>query len=174
MPKSKIPTGPHGQTVQRNIARLRESQNLSYAEMARRLADTGNPIAPLALRRIEHDERKVDPDDLVTIAYVLGVSPAILLQPETNQPEEDVTGPDGEPMTARELWRWIRDGGDPRADRVNLTTLLQSQPGWAVEEGPEAAQLWQRVMSWQADQTSSEELAEMFDRPKKGPARGQR
>lgn len=62
-----------------NIRRLREYRGLTYAEVARRLTATGQPIAVLGLRRIERGDRRVDVDDLFALAAVLGVEPSRLL-----------------------------------------------------------------------------------------------
>lgn len=149
MAGKKTETGPTGRAVRENTKRLREDANLTFAEMSRRLGEAGNPIPPLGLRRIESDERTVSVDDLTAIAYVLDVSPAYLLQPNTDDPTEDVVAPDGQTVTARELWRWIRDGGSISADdRIDLTALLRSQPVWAVEDGPEAEHLFEKHRRW--------------------------
>ncbi|WP_066586327.1 helix-turn-helix domain-containing protein [Corynebacterium provencense] len=149
MAGKKTLTGPTGHAVRSNISRLRDDQNLTFAELSRKLGEIGNPIPPLGLRRIENDERAVSVDDLTAIAYVLGVSPAYLLQPDTEDPAEVVTGPGGQEVTARELWRWIRDGGSVSAeDRVDLTALLRSLPTWAVEDGPEVEHLLETHRRW--------------------------
>lgn len=71
--------GGVGDTVRRRIAGLRESQNLTYAAMARLLEEAGRPLGTLALRRIEAGARRVDVDDLVAIALVLGATPNSLM-----------------------------------------------------------------------------------------------
>jgi hypothetical protein len=47
---------------------------MQYQELAERLEKVGRPIPVLGLRRIESEERRVDADDLVDWAIVLGVS----------------------------------------------------------------------------------------------------
>jgi len=73
--------GPTGHTVAANVRRLREEQRLSYAEVARRLDKFGYPIATLGLAHIEKGKRRVDADDLMALAVVLGVNPNALLLP---------------------------------------------------------------------------------------------
>lgn len=65
--------GEAGQRIARNVKRLREQQKLTYVEVSNRLYAAGRPIPVLGIRRIEHGERRVDLDDLVAIAGVLGV-----------------------------------------------------------------------------------------------------
>ena len=48
-----------------NIRRFREARRLGYTELSRMLSDLGWEIAPLGLRRIEQEARRVDTDDLV-------------------------------------------------------------------------------------------------------------
>lgn len=73
-----------GRAVAANVKRLREEQNLGYAELSRRLDEQADrDIPPLGLRRIESHERRVDADDLVALAVALSVSPLTLLTPGT-------------------------------------------------------------------------------------------
>lgn len=77
----KIPLGTTGEAVRDNVTTLRKGQNLTYAEMTRRLAEIGQPIPELGLRNIERGKRKVDVDELVALSAVLGASPGALLNP---------------------------------------------------------------------------------------------
>jgi transcriptional regulator with XRE-family HTH domain len=109
--KKRIDPGPIGTAVAANIERLRESQNLSYAELSRRLDELGRPIAPLGLTRIRDSQRRVDVDDLVALALALDVSPATLLLP----PDAPIGGANGNaPVTKggadyprRQIWSWL-------------------------------------------------------------------
>lgn len=110
----RFPLGPSGETVRANIARLRTSAKFSYAELSRRLEEAGRAIAPLGLRRIESGTRRVDVDDLVALAVVLGVNPNALLMPEVigTGLHRSVTGA-GEIRTIT-AWHWARGGaGSP-------------------------------------------------------------
>lgn len=75
----RVPLGPTGEAVRANIKKIREEQNLSYAELSRRLAQVSRPMRVQGLRRIEAGERRVDVDDLVALSAALGVVPADLL-----------------------------------------------------------------------------------------------
>jgi transcriptional regulator with XRE-family HTH domain len=109
--KKQIDAGPIGSAVAANIERLRESQNLSYAELSRRLDELGRPIAPLGLTRIRDQKRRVDVDDLVALALALDVSPAtLLLLPEALVGGANGTAPvteGGADYPRRQIWRWL-------------------------------------------------------------------
>lgn len=77
------PLGSAGQQVAANIRRIREARRLTYVELSRLLAETGSSVAVLGLRRIERGERRVDVDDLVALADVLGMRPEMLWAPPT-------------------------------------------------------------------------------------------
>lgn len=79
--KQKTPLGPAGEELRRNIKRIREGQRLTFVELSERLGSIGRPIPVLGLRRIERGERRVDVDDLLALAYALGVPPVDLLVP---------------------------------------------------------------------------------------------
>ncbi|MFC8274930.1 helix-turn-helix domain-containing protein [Streptomyces sp. NPDC057271] len=106
----KTALGPTGETVRANVTRLRESQKLTYVELAGRLNDIDRPIPVLGLRRIERGERRVDADDLVALAVVFGVNPSALLLPFTVEGDTEITGVGTVPV--RLAWDWA-DGESP-------------------------------------------------------------
>lgn len=101
-------SGPTGETVRENVARLRKGAELSYAELSRELGRRGHPIPPLGLRRIESGERRVDVDDLTALAFALDVNPHALLLPHLRGDDvrREVTGQDFPAMPTDEIWRW--------------------------------------------------------------------
>jgi transcriptional regulator with XRE-family HTH domain len=109
--KKPIQPGPIGLAVAHNVEKLRESQNLSYAELSRRLTELGRPIAPLGLTRIRDRQRRVDADDLVALALALDVSPAtLLLPPEALVGGANSTAPvteGGADYPLRQIWSWL-------------------------------------------------------------------
>lgn len=108
MAGKKSEQGATGTTVAENIQRCRSNQRLGYAEMSRMLDEVGRSIPPLGLRRIESGERRVDVDDLVAIAAVLGVSPTTLMMPSTPNPDDEVvSSARPESVPAQRLWRWF-------------------------------------------------------------------
>jgi transcriptional regulator with XRE-family HTH domain len=112
--KKRTDLGPIGVAVAANIERLRKSQNLSYAELSRRLDALGRPIASLGLTRIRARERRVDVDDLVALALALGVSPTTLLLPYSDASTEAGAADGkarvtdrGEQYPLSQVWRWF-------------------------------------------------------------------
>jgi hypothetical protein len=79
---SKYPAiGEAGRNVIANIEQLRRARGLSFRDLSECLAAAGRPIVPTVLHRLSQGNRRVDADDLVAFAAVLGVSPEDLLQP---------------------------------------------------------------------------------------------
>lgn len=64
-----------------NLPRFRKARNMSQRELSVALCTAGRPISPTAINRIERSGRRVDVDDLVALAAVLGVPPGALLEP---------------------------------------------------------------------------------------------
>lgn len=108
MAGKKLDLGATGETVAANVTRLRDAAGLNYTEMSERLADAGRVISPVAVRRIESGERRVDTDDLVALALALGVSPITLLIPGNVDACDlvDITGI-SYPYTAECVWDWL-------------------------------------------------------------------
>lgn len=133
--KSSI--GPTGEAVRANIIRIREGQNLSYAEVTRRLTEAGRAIPELGLRNIERGQRKVDVDELVALAQVLGVAPITLLMPYTEQSTDSVhlTGSRG--VTSARLWEWLTAAtpldGHPETSAELWEWLMRCRPLWQIE-----------------------------------------
>jgi transcriptional regulator with XRE-family HTH domain len=75
------PIGGVGRNVIANIEQLRHARGLSFRGLSEHLGAIGRPILPSALHLLSHGKRRVDADDLVALAQVLGVSPADLLAP---------------------------------------------------------------------------------------------
>jgi transcriptional regulator with XRE-family HTH domain len=74
--------GPIGRTVTGNIERLRKARGLSLRDLAERMAEAGRPTAWTVLHRQANGGRRVDVDDLVALAEILGVKPVALLDPD--------------------------------------------------------------------------------------------
>lgn len=94
MARSKIELGATGKAVAANIKATRESQNLTFAELSRRLTAIGQPIPELGLRRIEKEERKVDVDELLAFCSIFKCTPLFLIVPPTAEKNDkgQVTG----------------------------------------------------------------------------------
>ncbi|MEV7007540.1 helix-turn-helix transcriptional regulator [Streptosporangium sp. NPDC051022] len=103
--------GPIGARVAENVRRLRANRGLSTTQISRLLGEVGRPIQPTGITKIEKQERKVDADDLIALAVVLGVNPnALLLPPVADMTEVEVTAAGVFP--AEKVWNWV-DGREP-------------------------------------------------------------
>lgn len=138
MAGKKSTIGPSGETAASNITRLREDMNLSYAELSRRLTAAGQPIPELGLRNIEKLQRKIDVDELVALAYVLGTTPSYLLLPEEKPENVEVSGTGTSAMGIEDYWWWLTSRFDPthRRPGEELTAqqifdrLVRSRPAF--------------------------------------------
>lgn len=74
MSGKKIDIGPVGVQLAKNIQTIRSAKRLQYKELSDLMEQAGRPIAPLGIRRIESQERRVDAQDLAALASVLGFS----------------------------------------------------------------------------------------------------
>jgi transcriptional regulator with XRE-family HTH domain len=73
--------GEIGHNVASNVRRLRAGQGMSTTKLSKALGDHGRPITATGITRIEWGNRAIDVDDLVALARVFNVEPAILLCP---------------------------------------------------------------------------------------------
>jgi transcriptional regulator with XRE-family HTH domain len=73
--------GPTGMQVMSNVKRLREARGLSTEKLAAAVVAIGRPMHATAITKVEKGQRRVDVDDLMALATVLGVTPAYLLVP---------------------------------------------------------------------------------------------
>ncbi|UAK35193.1 helix-turn-helix domain-containing protein [Nocardia asteroides] len=104
----KNPLGITGETVAKNVERLRKKRGLQYTELAARLEAIGRPIPTLGLRHIEAMKRRVDADDLVALAVALGTNTNALLLPPTNSPTHLVELTGSRDQTAADAWAWAQ------------------------------------------------------------------
>ena len=142
MTSSERKTGVQGATVAANVKRLMEEQNLNSGSLARKSAEIDQPteladgtavkpakLADLAIRRIVAGERKVDVDDLVLLAYALGVAPVTLMQPHTENQTEIVLTPICPTMSVM-AWDWLigqRKFGEMRWDGESHPDPVQAK-----------------------------------------------
>ncbi|CCC43388.1 helix-turn-helix domain-containing protein [Mycobacterium canetti] len=136
MAGKKLELGRTGRVVADNVFRLRDAAGLNYTELSNRLAKYERDIPPLAVRRIEEGNRRVDVDDLVGLALALDVSPSTLLMAKSKTGDDSVavTGADSG-VEARRLWRWLVAKrpliGDPDGAAV-FEFLTRAVPGWLL------------------------------------------
>jgi 8-oxo-dGTP pyrophosphatase MutT (NUDIX family)/transcriptional regulator with XRE-family HTH domain len=140
----RVPLGPIGRYLVRNLTELREEQQLTYRELSERLEQIGRPIPTLGLSRIEKGTRRVDADDLIALAIALEVSPAALVLPRDPGGEED----DAVELTERlevpgqAARRWA--AGHTPLPGADVITWRRPAFHWSVREG-ELADLRQRI-----------------------------
>ncbi|WP_106242566.1 helix-turn-helix domain-containing protein [Allonocardiopsis opalescens] len=144
MAAQKNPLGPVGEQVQANVKRIREAQNLTLAELSRRLRAVGREIPTLGLSRIEAGQRRVDADDLVALALALGVSPGALLLPAREPDTSEWPGrPPGGPEVALaaevtapwdRAWRWVH--GETPLPGTPSDQTWEARSRWLEENRP--------------------------------------
>jgi transcriptional regulator with XRE-family HTH domain len=133
--------GSAGKMLAANISRIRKRKKLSFLEVAARTEEVGQPIAVLGLRRIERGERRVDYDDLLTLAIALDTAPINLMAPAVS---DTVPYPIGkQEYGTRTVREWISGGSlrpsdpevpwaapdpDPYPGVAELSDLLQWLP----------------------------------------------
>lgn len=126
-------SGPTGEHVRRNLIRLRKARGLTTYQLAKLLADAGRPIPQSGISRIESGGRRVDVDDLTSLAAVLKVSPSALLLPLVDSPAEMIEITGSRPVDADTAWAWM-DGLRPlhlpsgNVDDALLDYVIQSRP----------------------------------------------
>lgn len=157
--------GATGRTVARNIHRLRGAT--TYKELASRLERHGRPIPTLGLRKIESGGRRVDTDDLLAIAAVLGVSPATLLMPATNDDGAEVNTSDvvsitgwSKPISARPVWDWLI-AAKPLVRGTSMAGFVQrSWPVWERRRFDEAVR---KALGGMSEQDFADEAREELE-----------
>ncbi|MFJ9440349.1 helix-turn-helix domain-containing protein [Kitasatospora sp. NPDC101235] len=140
MTTGRIEVGPSGRTVAANVKRLREARGLTLRALSAALKEHGRPLSADALNKIENGAseeprsiRRVDVDDLMALAVVLGVSPVTLLLPADARGEAEITGAGRVHGQEAWMWAWCTDpltlpDGDEEADRAVTEFLLNSRP----------------------------------------------
>jgi transcriptional regulator with XRE-family HTH domain len=150
------PLGQTGETVRKNIRRIRDSKGISGPELSAKLDELERPIPPLGIHRIESGQRRVDVDDLAVLALALNVSPAALLMPSAGHVDDQVqvTGCP-ESHNAELVWDWLvaekpltRWGSLSEGDQW-VEFVHESWPGWKVRE------LYERLYRQDAEQKRS-------------------
>ncbi|MBV8540059.1 MAG: helix-turn-helix transcriptional regulator [Pseudonocardiales bacterium] len=105
MPSRDIPPGPTGQRVAENVAALRTDRGYTKTELGRLLAGLGRPMTLDVLAKLEGQQRRVDPDDLVALALALRVTPNRLLLPGKAEDTEVQLTP-ARAASGRDVWTW--------------------------------------------------------------------
>lgn len=143
MAGKKTDIGPTAETLSKNLSRLREAKGLTYTQVSRRLAEGGRSISPLAVRRIEDGERRVDVDDLLALAIALDASPTYFLMPVTEASDEqvEVTGLKNT-VPAKQLYDFLHGehglAGRPVRVREWIQHLMLTAPNWRIDDAESA------------------------------------
>ena len=139
----RVPQGPIGAYLIKNLEQLRKARRLSYQDLSVRLREVGRPIPALGLSRIEKGTRRVDADDLVGLALALGVNPSALLLPRDTALRDVVTLTEEQNASATDAWAWA-DGRRPLPAAGPFTRSsmdLQAAVDFAANARPEWAPL---------------------------------
>lgn len=159
--------GPVGRQLIDNLRELLEARGLSFRRASAALEELGRPIPPLGLSRAMEGKRRIDVDELVALAILLGVNPSALLLPRHAAPNEDIELTPEVQQPAGPTWAWA-DGKIPLPGPAERTLAelaadfsRYARPDFIVRE-PEPAlrevfQLAARLESVQADPDSWEE-----------------
>ncbi|MFI2227080.1 MULTISPECIES: helix-turn-helix domain-containing protein [Streptomyces] len=152
-----IETGPTGQVVAANLARLRKARGLTTRQLSALLEQSGRPIPASGITRMEKKERQVTADDLAALAVVLGVSPSALLLPVDVELHDEVRITGSTPVTAYDAWQWA-DGKGPlttlgrgvESGRAYMRALMEyrlyGRPHWLMEMEDEQADEYNRLV----------------------------
>lgn len=135
--KGPIDFGPTGATAGRNVRRARNARGLSVYRLSELMTKAGRRINPDAISKLERGERRIDVDDLVALAIVLGVPLASLILPVEAEPTDMVEVTGGGMVPASQAWRWalgigpLHEGDTRRsAYEADLVFRLHGKPHW--------------------------------------------
>jgi transcriptional regulator with XRE-family HTH domain len=108
--------GPVGRNLIANVEQLRAEQGLSLNRLSVLLGEAGRAVPPLGLSRLAKGERRVDVDELVALAEVLGVTPGELLAPPgAGKPGIDHAAVRAAQDLAERIGQLLAADGDPGA-----------------------------------------------------------
>jgi 8-oxo-dGTP pyrophosphatase MutT (NUDIX family) len=152
----RVPLGPIGHYVIKNLEQLRNERGLSYRELSDKLKALGRPIPTLGLSRIEKGARRVDADDLVALALALKVNPAALLLPRSGGAEDVVDLAPHVHHSMLRAWRWM-NGEGPLPQSGDDRVTWQEIADFAAHAKPEHTPLPPAVEEIVKRYTPSEE-----------------
>lgn len=107
MANRALESGPVGERVAAQVARIRARKGWDQKQLSDRLAAVGRPMSPSVISKIEQGDRRVDADDLVALARALNVYLAGLLLPLDDSPESSVELTRGSSVPADVAWAWL-------------------------------------------------------------------
>jgi transcriptional regulator with XRE-family HTH domain len=133
--RGAVESGPTGRHVAANVRRLRDRRGLSTYQLSGALKAAGQPIAPSSITNIEAGRRRVDVDDLMALAAVLGVSPAALLLPLDDDPARTVPVTGAGDVPADEAWAWASNERPLRLPEGDTRTALWEYQLYSLPPG---------------------------------------
>lgn len=133
--RAAVEMGPTAAAVAANARRLRERRGMSTYEFSRKLREAGRPITPSAVAKIERGERRVDVDDLATLAAVLNVSPAALLLPLKDSPHQSIEITGAGEVPADVAWEWASNKRPLRLPEGDTRTELWEYQLYSLPPG---------------------------------------
>jgi hypothetical protein len=108
MAEKRRQPGPSHARVAANLRRQRLDAGLTTVEVSRRMSAVGQPVLDTGVVKTEKGDRRVDVDELVAFAAVLGCSPNLLLLPRLPPggiPADCELTP-GQTVDAADAWAW--------------------------------------------------------------------
>lgn len=81
MATKPLEIGVAGRRVAVNVKDVREARRMKQRDLSARLVELGHPMSASAISKIEAGERRVDVDDLVSLAAALNITATQLLSP---------------------------------------------------------------------------------------------
>lgn len=123
-----------------NIRRRRLGLNLTLDQVSGVLERLGHPVTTPALSRLERGERRIDLEDLTTLAKVLGVDVVELLEVPTAVPGREVKKRAGQVVAA---WQVAAERAREQARATNATSdavaafqaAVRGLADWAGDRG---------------------------------------
>ncbi|MCX4780112.1 helix-turn-helix domain-containing protein [Streptomyces sp. NBC_01264] len=135
MASNAVIPGPTSKRVAANVLKWRKARQMQQKDLSAALGEIGRPMLPTVISKIERGERRVDADDLVSLAVALSVSPSALLLPTDGDSAAPLTLTEGLEVTVGAAWEWA-DGQKPLARSTSapygdlLRFRLDSRPAW--------------------------------------------
>lgn len=157
--KPKPDLAPVDRVISRNLNRVRKRRELTFKDLAERLAENGWRVPVIRLQRIENGKTGTGVADLVALAYVLQVSPMSLLVDHDAADSDDWYITPTVPVTIAHARDWIA-GDWPAVDMSTPAASAAMQQFTDFTPPDKRSELWIKF----AEKTDS--------LPAEGPPRG--
>ncbi|QII04347.1 helix-turn-helix transcriptional regulator [Rhodococcoides fascians A25f] len=126
MAAKRVEIGATGETVRKNIARVRNDRGMTLRALSDTMSELGHPLSNSSISQIENGSRRVDVDDLMALAIALDVSPNTLLIEPAYDGDLEVNASGAERVSVRSLWFFLDGMRSLRTS--NLDFAVASQP----------------------------------------------